>query len=54
VTPYSLVDIADVSEKYAASIFRVELFCTEDGDNRFLRNVGKYLPSHTMSHPKGP
>jgi hypothetical protein len=38
VTPYSLVDVTDVSEKRAASIFRVE----SEG-SAFLRNFGDDL-----------
>jgi hypothetical protein len=50
VTQYTLVDITDISEKCTASVFRVELFYTENRGNTFLRNVEKFA----MSHPKRP
>jgi hypothetical protein len=33
-------------------ICHVESFRVEDGDRRFLRNVGNDLPESTKSHPK--
>jgi hypothetical protein len=36
----------DVSEKLAASIFKVE----GDGDKTFIRKFGEYLPDYTVSH----
>jgi hypothetical protein len=39
-TPRSPLKVNDVSEKHIASIFRVDLFDSEDGGDMFLRNVG--------------
>jgi hypothetical protein len=30
---------------------REEVLLPEDESRKFLRNVGKYLPDYTMSHP---
>jgi hypothetical protein len=27
-------------------------FYPEDGESRWFRNIGKYLPDYTMSHPR--
>jgi hypothetical protein len=41
----------NISEEYAASIFRIDKFYSEGGSARFLRNVGNILMDYTASHP---
>jgi hypothetical protein len=55
--------VADVSEEYVASIFRIDDICDmwfnrttavklpEDGGNRFLRNICDNVPDYTSTHP---
>jgi hypothetical protein len=37
---------------YKSSFLPVLLFCYEDGDSIFLRNVGQILPEYTAMHLK--
>jgi hypothetical protein len=41
----------NVSEESDGSNFK-DLY-PEDGDSRFLRNVGTYLPKYMASYPRG-
>jgi hypothetical protein len=43
-----LIMFTNVLDEHSASIFRVE-GCSEDGDTRFLQNVGNHLPDYTAS-----